>query len=368
MNPYDALPFQNFWKASAQTGNLLNADFDHGYKFTFTSGDIFAIAGSCFAQHIGKHLIQRGGNVLFSERRHPLFPKELEHGYELFSARYGNIYTARQLLELLEQALGKRRTIKEWGLRGDGRIVDMLRPRAAPRGFPNTTDAEADRDYHLHAVNNMLQQMTVFVFTLGLTETWLNAIDGYCYPVVPGAIAGTFSPNLHIFKNFNVREVIDDLRKVIELIHQVNCNAHILFTISPVGLVATAEQRSVMVSTIASKSILRAAVDTVLKEYEFVDYFPSYEIITGPLGRGRFWEKDGRSVTKEGVETVMNIFFQSRMSGLNSASINLDQQNPVDASQIDNDLQQLLNTECDEVFLDPSHRWKLLSPSSNESL
>jgi hypothetical protein len=361
MNPYDRLPRQNFWKASAQSSSEIEVDFDCGRKFGFSGSDSFATAGSCFAQHFARQMTARGGKVLIAEKRHPLVPQESEHGYELFSARYGNIYTVQQLLELLEQAVGGRGPIHEYAVRTDGRWVDMLRPRAVPMGFPDIEHARADRQFHLHAVAEMLRDMDVFVFTLGLTEAWTNGRHGYCYPVVPGAIAGDFSAEDHRFVNYSFGDVTRGLRNVIDLVSRANPAARILFTVSPVGLVATAEPRNVMVSTSASKSILRAAIDEVVRQYEAVDYFPSYEIITGPYGRGRYWAEGLRDVTGAGVETVMDVFFHSRLHDLSqrpcgSVSAGAPAADPAMADI--GKLAAALNDECDEMFLDPALRVK----------
>jgi hypothetical protein len=359
MNPYTGLPKAQFWKASVESPSLLDVGFDFGKKFDFSPGDVFATAGSCFAQHFAKQLVLRGGKVLHSEERHPIVPADADHGYGAFSARYGNLYTVRQLRELLEQALGLREFVVETAQRTDGRWVDMLRPRAVPMGFESHEHACADRAFHLHAVRQMLGQMDVFLFTLGLTETWVNTSGNYCYPVVPGAIAGRFDAALHGFRNFRVSEIVSDLEWIVRVIAEQNPAARVLFTVSPVALVATAEARSVVVSTSASKSILRAAVDEVVDAHAHVDYFPSYEIITSAPTQSRFWAEGLRDVTEKGVATVMEIFFGSRMPGIvqETQGVLAEPLVPVQSrDEVARKLDAALTSECDEMFLDPSLR------------
>ncbi len=356
MTPYDSLPRQNFWKASAQAGGALEVDFDYGRKFTFAPADRFATAGSCFAQHLARHLETRGVELLAAEARHPLVREDAGHGYGLFSARYGNIYTVRHLRELVEQALGARAPICEFVEAPGGRWIDMLRPRAVPMGFSGALHARADRHFHLQAVRRMLETLDVFVFTLGLTEAWENIEHGYCYPIVPGAIAGEHSSRHHRFVNYSFREVAADLRRTIELLSAVNPKARVLLTVSPVGLVATAEPRSVMVSTSASKSVLRAAVDETVREHAGVDYFPSYEIITGPYGRGRYWTEGCRDVTEEGVRVVMEVFARSRLPAADQTAVPTRSPEPAKSATPASQLRAALEAECDELFLDPSTR------------
>jgi hypothetical protein len=121
-------------------------------------------------------------------------------------------------------------------------------------------------------------------------------------------------------------------------------------------LVATAEPRNVVVSTAFSKSVLRVAAQAMADEYACVDYFPSYEIITSPLSRARFWAEGLRDVTSDGVETVMDIFFKSRMPADMSAAAAQTSPASADIGVGADDLRKAITEECDEMFLDPALR------------
>jgi hypothetical protein len=356
MNPYMNLPPQNFWKATFSSPNLGEADFDFGRKFMFSATETFVAAGSCFAQHFVRELSARGGNVLIGEQRHPLISEDTQHGCGVYSARYGNIYTVRQLLELLQQALGVRNTIYEISRRSDNRWIDMLRPRAVPMGFSSEWHAMADRNYHLKVVANLVKSMDILVYTLGLTESWVNKKHDFCYPIVPGAISGDFSPADHEFKNFNTSETIHDLQRVFDLILSFNPRAKFLLTVSPIGLVATAEPRNVVVSTTVSKSILRAAVDEVIQTRPEVDYFPSFEIVTSPYSKSKYWANGMREVTRSGVEAVMDVFFHSRLPGLNQQTNRHADSKPEGNDEFEMEAEAAFAGECDEIFLDPEFK------------
>jgi hypothetical protein len=72
-------------------------------KFDIARTDWIATAGSCFAQHIARHLRSAEFSVLDVEPPPPGMTEETARafGYNLFSARYGNICTTRQLRQLL---------------------------------------------------------------------------------------------------------------------------------------------------------------------------------------------------------------------------------------------------------------------------
>jgi hypothetical protein len=90
-----------------------------------------------------------------------------------------------------------------------------------------------------------------------------------------------------------------------------------------VPLIATYENRHVLVSTTYSKSALRVVADAVSRNISGVDYFPSYEIIAGPQSRGRFFANDLRTVTPEGVEAVMDVFARHYLTDAPQGGIRL---------------------------------------------
>ena len=194
--------------------------------------------------------------------------------------------------------------------RPDGCVADPFRPQIQPRGFVSRAEARLDRERHLAAVRRAFEEMDVFVFTLGLTEGWEDARDGAVFPLAPGVAAGCYDPDVHRFRNFGTTEVIEDLNRSIEAIRARNPRVRILLTVSPVPLNATALERHVLVSTTYSKAVLRVAAEEVRTSWPEVDYFPSYEIITAPQTRGRYYAADARAVLEEGVRHVMGVFFR----------------------------------------------------------
>lgn len=284
-------------------------------KFPIDRSTRIVTAGSCFAQHIAVRLRQRGYTVLDGEPPPPGLPNEIarDYGYHLYSARYGNIYTARQLLQLVLEVEG-RFTPGEIVWEQSGRYFDALRPAVEPDGLDSPQEVLAHRKDHLKRVDSVLRQADLMVFTFGLTEAWLHCESGTVFPTAPETIAGQFDPQKYEFRNFGFNDVVGDFTRVREVLKSQNPGLRFLLTVSPVPLTATASNDHVLVATIASKSILRAAAGQLRDTFEDVDYFPSYEIIATPF-LGRFFEPDLRSVSDEGVETVMRVFFASHGEG-----------------------------------------------------
>jgi hypothetical protein len=115
-------------------------------------------------------------------------------------------------------------------------------------------------------------------------------------------------------------------------------------------LVATAEPRGVLQSSVASKSILRAVADECARHVPYIDYFPSYEIITGPQATGRFFDATLRDVNEAGVQLVMDTFFRTRVLGAGVPAQTAEQVPDSDAVAME--VARAIQVECDEILLD----------------
>jgi hypothetical protein len=259
-----------------------------------------AAAGSCFAQHIARHLQQSGFNYLQTEAAGS--PNE-----PVFSARFGNIYTTRQLRQLLLGAYGLHRPEDKVWKRADGRYIDPLRPQLFPAGFASPDEVTQERRKHLLAVRRVFQECRILVFTLGLTEAWV-AQDGTALPVPPGVVGVDMPDGAVAFHNFSVAEMRADMDQFLADLFSVNPDVRVILTVSPVPLVATYEKRHVLVSNTYSKAALRVVAEEIANAYETVAYFPSYEIITAPQVRGAYFEPDLRGILPSGVSHVMRVF------------------------------------------------------------
>jgi hypothetical protein len=277
-------------------------------------------AGSCFAQHISRHFARAGFNFLVTEPGHPLLENDVRAtlNYGVFSARFGNVYTSRQLEQLFRRAYGRFEPVDVVWERPDGRLVDPFRPTIQPGGYHTREELLVDRQQHLSAVRRAFEAASVFIFTFGLTECWSARADGAVFPVAPGVAGGTFDPERYAFVNLTVAEVVADMTRFIADLRSVNPGVVLILTVSPVPLAATAVDRHVLVSTAYSKAVLRVAADTLATTLPHVHYFPSYEIVTAPSTRGRYYSDDLRSVTEAGVEHVMSLFFR-HAAGLEAA-------------------------------------------------
>jgi hypothetical protein len=310
LHPYLSRPERAFWRSAV--GGRHFVDLAGLWEpLPLLRSDRIATAGSCFAQHIGNSLQARGATFMDFEPTPPLFATRDEArrwGYGVYSCRYGNIYTSRQLVQLFDEAHGNRCPLDRVWTKG-ARFYDAQRPSVDPVGQDSPETVLKLRRIHLAAVRRMFAELDVFVFTMGLTEGWEDRRDGTMYAVAPGTIAGRYDPAHHLFHNLSFQEIRDDMLGFWSRLREVNPQARMLLTVSPVPLAATATEDHVLVATIHSKSILRAVAGELVRDLEDVFYFPSYEIISSHPSRGMFFDPDLRNVNSFGVTHVMGHFF-----------------------------------------------------------
>ena len=345
-NPYSGLQDYQFWRRSVSRVEPHRLDPVVAPKFSIEKSDLVATAGSCFAQHISRKLSQIGFSYYVPEDGEGIAATERSaRNFGVFSARYGNIYTTHQLLQLFSEAVVGRKPHDLAWQRSDGRYVDPFRPQVEPEGFSTQDEVVAARQEHLAKVRDVFLKSNVLIFTLGLTESWRSKVDHSVFPLAPGVAGGSFDETVHEYVNFGVDEVFESLNNFLTLLKGVNPEVKVLLTVSPVPLIATYEDRHVIVSTVYSKSVLRVAAEMATKGRDWVDYFPSYEIITSSASGGAYYAEDYREVTPVGVAHAMRCFVNHYAGE--------GQQQP---APIDPDLQRLRDEAtgvvCDEEALD----------------
>lgn len=320
-HPYENLPEESFWRTAVAERDALEIAGLWKPKWDIRRRTRIVTAGSCFAQHFSKALVARryrwldfepGPAGLTAEQRK-------DYHYGTFSFRTGNIYTPHMLLQWLMWALTDAPVPEEvW--EKDGRFYDPFRPGVEPGGFVSAEELYASRRETLAAIAAAVKGSHVFVFTMGLTEAWQDKATGVEYAVCPGTVAGEFDETRHGFVNHGFAAMLADMTAALRLMFRANRRVLVLLTVSPVPLTATASGQHVLTATSHSKSLLRAVASELAQSQVRVDYFPSYEIITHPAYRGRFFAPNMRSVLPEGVDHVMAQFFRDQAAAFGGES------------------------------------------------
>jgi hypothetical protein len=234
--------------------------------------------GSCFAGHITRHLHEKGYN---------LFGKHLGMDSHIIRFGEGMVNT----FAILQQF--------EWALEG--------------KDFPENLWFSQDKEVASlssevrEQTREIFRQTELFIMTLGLSEIWFDKRTGDAlWRAVPAQL---FDENIHGFRVSSHQENYDNLVKIVSLIRAAKPKAKIIFTVSPVPLMATFRPISCLTASSVSKSILRSAVDQLMRDHASdsdLFYFPSYEIVKEFFIDP--YQPDNRHPKDEVVQFIMQTF------------------------------------------------------------
>ncbi|MGI2172338.1 GSCFA domain-containing protein [Shewanella sp. MF05960] len=298
LSPYELQKQQHFWKTGVAQVNLGTEQFEllSNLAIDCKKGAIASI-GSCFAQHVGKWLINNN---------YPFIQSKLD-STQVSSFALGNIYTPRCFLQWLKLDNNENHQHDIYYCQKTDTYLDLLRPNVYPQGFTSKSELEYSRLEAKEELISTLSSTNTLIFTLGLTEAWKDGNNIY-YPSCPGIIAGKFDKEIYKLHEFNYNEILSDLLKIHQCLKELNPNLNIILTVSPVPLTATATDKHILVASQYSKAVLRAVAGYLSDSFEDMNYFPSFEIISVNSNNDFRFEDNRRTVSASGVEYVMKHF------------------------------------------------------------
>jgi tetratricopeptide (TPR) repeat protein len=234
--------------------------------------------GSCFAGHLRKRLLAKRKST------------------ELISVPEGlnNTFALRQFIE--------------WSLTGEVASTAYWYDQHDDGGIEQWTPPKEHLFYR-----EKFHQFDGFVITIGLSEVWRDKeTGGVFWRGVPRAI---YDEGRHAFQISSVEENTENILAIVELV-RLHCGSKpIVFTLSPVPLIATHRTDvTCMVADSVSKSILRVAIDQVMRRrLDGVYYWPSFEIVRWASSHAAyraFGDDDGapRHVNENHVDAIIDAF------------------------------------------------------------
>ena len=234
--------------------------------------------GSCFAEHISNYL---------NARNYTILTKSDANAYVVHMGEgMVNSYAIRQQFD--------------WAFRG----------LAPTTGLWHGYQAEQyDYDENVRRTTlDLFEQTDVFILTFGLSEVWYDEPTGEVFwRAVP---ADVYDPERHKFRVTTVAENTNNMRAVYDTIREFRPDARIIFTLSPIPLLATFRPVSCIAANAVSKAVLRAAIDELHREVAAegkLFYWPSYDIVEQAFGAGRY-KSDRRHVHERILDYVMALF------------------------------------------------------------
>lgn len=232
--------------------------------------------GSCFAANISKWLLGNGYNVL---------GKKINLNSHIIRFGEGMVNTFA-ILEQLEWAL-ENKSLEEGLWFGEKKEVVI----------PSEEIQKNTRD--------LLVKSKVLILTIGLSEIWYDKFTGRAFwRAIP---ADLFDNSRHGFRVSTVEENTQNLMSIVALCQRHMPDCKIIFTLSPIPLMATFRDISCISANTVSKAILRVALDNLQYENnEKLFYFPSYELVKEAF-TDPFLE-DNRHIKPELIKIIMAQF------------------------------------------------------------
>jgi len=247
--------------------------------------------GSCFAQRLRDWLVS--------------------NNYNFVDGKWDRVYSPRNIRQIIQLAFEPESLdIKEpiWDFNGDWGDPYIKESAGRPLKLPNDlTKAKAKQQKYYDHFKKVLSECEVLIVTYGQTEVWSHkdAPDTafYAAPFV-GIEDGDKN---HICKNLSIDEIKNETKEIIRLIHQYNPKCKIMFSISPIPLVASiSEDYSAYIAAGHAKSKLHASVLEIIPHYKEVYYMPSFEWVNAHPYRA--FDLDGRHVPQHFANSIMEIF------------------------------------------------------------
>ncbi|MDQ6929850.1 MAG: GSCFA domain-containing protein [Candidatus Eremiobacteraeota bacterium] len=241
--------------------------------------------GSCFAEYFIKFLTERGYNRWqLPVEKHGLSSESL-----LFSLgqTFENIFV---VVQQLRWAFGE------------------FTPESALWFTKDKNYFEATEERREN-IRTSFVEVDVIVVTLGLSEVWFDAVANE--PMWRPITSRLYDPKRHVFRSSTVAQTLAALFEFDRLARTFLPDKKFILTLSPIPLLATFRDQSPVTANVASKAILKSAMDEFFSNAEICNrsryyYFPSYELafhlFANPFGA------DNRHVRPEVARTILHLF------------------------------------------------------------
>ena len=247
------------------------------WDYRLRHSDKLLVMGSCFAEHIGRRLVE----MKWRAQVNP----------------FGVLYNPLSISEALERMLACRPyTEDELVCFPDGGWNTWL--HYSRYSHPDKGEALAAINASFMQASALLRQADMLIVTLGtawvyrLKET--GQVVGNCHKV----------PERDFLRQrLTVEEIVDTYTALLAQLWAVNPKLRVLFTVSPVRHVGDGLQENNV-----SKATLRLAVEELVAKYENASYFPSYEIVVDDLRDYRYYGDDLAHPSKMAVDYIWEKF------------------------------------------------------------
>lgn len=285
------------------------ADIYHKPKFLLSKNEKVFTIGSCFARNVENALHNQGVKVLARDFSVPNHFYIHDTGMEKSRGAF-NAYTPKSmyaLLKLVEIEPDSKFGVVEVG---EDKYVDMMLPSTRLLSEKEVVEV---REIACGAYK-CLKDATTIIITLGYTESWFdNEIKTFINRAPMGLRPLMKQADRFSFYNDHYNSIVETLEQMICNLSSIcDVTPKIILTVSPVPLGNTFTELDVVRANHLSKSNLYTAAHAVIRKFENVDYYPSYELVSFSH-RIKAWADDGAHVNYAVVKNVIGKFIDLYM-------------------------------------------------------
>ncbi|MGL5681542.1 MAG: GSCFA domain-containing protein [Marinifilaceae bacterium] len=235
--------------------------------------------GSCFVENMGKRMEDYRLPVVVNPN--------------------GIVYNPKSVATTLEDILDERMPDESEYLFNEGRWHSLRHHSAFSHEDKATlmeSIATRQRDH-----KSFLRSCKYIIITWG--TAWV-----YRYKESGHVVANCHKLPAREFDRFrlSVDTIIDNYKTLLLRLREFNPELKVLFTVSPIRHVKDGLHENQL-----SKSTLLLAIDQLQQEFDFVDYFPAYEIVMDELRDYRFYAEDMAHVSAVTVQYIWDKFMDN---------------------------------------------------------
>ena len=290
--------------AAARLGHEQAVEIYFEPKFQLDSDARFFCIGSCFAREIEKALTDDNREVLSR-----VCPEDFGLGKDDFPFHFyppnGILiqFNSFSMLDEIERVITQKAVTEEDFIQIGDEYWDGSLHQAKPTTMDKCkrTRAMVDHTY------SSLPTADCVIVTLGLTELWWDKKRDIAFNDTPKNLMRLKKEGRVEFYNTSYGEARENVLNVVNSIQKLSPDAKIVLTVSPVPLHRTFSTQDIIVANSYSKSVLRSVAQDVAGLHDFVDYYPSYEMVMFS-NRSHAWEGDQRHVKPSLVKQITGRF------------------------------------------------------------
>ena len=266
-------------------------------------GAVFTI-GSCFARNIERKLAQAGVDV-------PALALSLDPNLYAAAASTPNAAMNKYNTHSIESevlAAFDRLDVPDDGLiECDGKWFD---PLATATKFGDRDTVLSIRK-QIQTTTRQIADCDAAIITLGLNEVWIDTETGiYLNQSPPAPLIRRYRGRFGIELS-DVASNITSIEKTIACMRaESKRDIKVVITVSPVPMGTTMTSHDVIQANTYSKAMLRICAQQVADSHDYVDYFPSFEMVMNSP-RATTWYPDQLHVTPAAVDFVTNKFVEA---------------------------------------------------------